>query len=362
MATFSGFAKCGETANGAATNPFELTRHLHHPELCHRVAAGLVLALALAPAAHGQVPGMPSDERDRAWYTSFMARFNARVVPSFRVDPELHSRVSQAWDAMVLRLSEGKELRPSPFDQYPLLGFVDSRFVVMKARGPRGEDTYVVRSDEALAMPTLTSTLTDYLDGAIYPSLQAIALEEKARIENDPEYQPQLEQLAAQNPYQHGLAIRVPEMGPFRNRVVVFTGLGGRLGAADVAEYERQKWESGGRVLGVMRTQRWGVAVELADFEQDGRPVCRYRFVREVAAVRDTFVGQGRRGVLIRQPRLGPVLEVSGCLTDCDKPESWTRIHPDPAAEQSPAPRRRPALLPPPGSRMAADSGLLPPG
>jgi hypothetical protein len=363
MATVSEFATRSETASRPASSPFEPTHHLRHPELCRRLAACVLLAATLAPAASAQVPGIPSDEEERAWYLSFMKRFNARVTPSFRVDPEVHSRVARAWDAMVLRLSEGEELRPSPFEQYPLLGFVDSRFVVMRARTPRGEETFVVRSDEALAMPTLTSTLTEYLDGSIYASLQAIAQEEKSRVLADATYQPRLEQLAAQNPYQHGLPIRVPDMGPFKNRMVAFSGLGGRLTAADTADYEQRKWQAGNRqVVGVMRPQRWGVAVELVDLEQDGRAACRYRLVREVAAVRDTFVGEGRRGVLLRQPRLGPVIEVSGCVSDCESAESWTRIYPEATASPRVPAGPRPAPMAPPLSVLATEPGLLPPG
>jgi hypothetical protein len=302
----------------------------------------MLLVIGLEPAAFAQVPGMPEDESDRAWYTSFMTRFNARVVPSFRLDPDLQSRVARAWDAMMLRLSEEKETQPTPFDQYPLLSFVDDRFVVMKTRTPDGGETFVVRSDEALRTPTLTSTLVDYLDRTIYPSLHTIALEEKAKIEQHPSYQPVLAQLAAQNPYQHGMPIRVPELGPFRNRVVAFTGPGGRLSSSDVARFDEQKWEAGrGRVVTVTRASRWGHAVELADLEQDGAVVCRYRLVREIAAVRDTFVGVDRRGVLLRQPRLGPIVEVSGCTANCDSAESWTRIYPDAAPEPPREPRDR---------------------
>jgi hypothetical protein len=341
MAPASVFATLGETVARPAAKPSTPARHR---DLARCAAASFALAVALVPTAVAQVPGMPSDETERAWYTTFMTRFNARVLPSFSIDPETQSRVEGIWDAMVLRLFGGKAQRPSPFDQYPLLSFVDDRFMVMKTRTASGDDSYVVRSDEALQMPTLTSTLTQYLDSTIYPSLQAIAFEEKAKIEQHADYQPRLVQLAAQNPYQHGMPIRVPEMGPFKNRVVAFTGLNGRLSAADVADYEASKWSArDGRVVGVMRSYRWGLAVELADFEDQGRVVCRYRFVREVAAVRDTFIGQDRRGVLLRQPRLGPVVEVSGCVADCGEATSWQRIYPEAEAETKAARRPRPA-------------------
>ena len=360
MATASGFANESETAARAAS-ALPSTHSEHPPRFGHCLAACLVVAAAAAPAAVAQVPGMPADENERAWYTSFMTRFNARVLPSFSVDPDAQSRVARAWNAMVLRVAGGEDLQPSPLDQYPLLSFVDDRFVVMKTRTPKGEESFVVRSDEALEMPTLTSTLVDYLDHTIYPSLQAIALEEKAKLEQHPDYQPGLAQLAAQNPYQHGMGIRVPELGPFKNRVVAFTGVGGRLSEADVALYEERKWSArGNKVIGVMRAHRWGVAVELADLERGGEVVCRYRLVREVAAVRDTFVGEARRGVLLRQPRLGPVIEVSGCVADCDRPDSWTRIFPEVDATNDREPRRqRQPLLPPP--EAIADRGFLPP-
>lgn len=348
MATYRVFAQESATAvRPAATSPAAPSHRLLSPG--RRAAACCLVAAALAPAAVAQVPGMPSEEGDRAWYTAFMTRFNARVLPSFRVDPEVQSRVKRVWEAMLARIAGGRERQPSPLDQYPLLGFVDDRFVVMKVRTPEGDQSFVVRSEEALAMPTLTSTLVEYLDGTIYPSLRAIADEERARIAASAGYEPRLDQLAAQNPYQHGMPIRVPEMGPFKNRMVVFTGLGGRLTASDVADYEAHKWNAGdGKVVGVMRSHRWGVAIELADLEREGRVECRYRFVREVAAVRDTFVGEGRRGVLLRQPRLGPVVEVSGCLADCDAPESWTPIYPEPGErnERRQPPRRGPSLLP----------------
>lgn len=42
-----------------------------------------------------------------------------------------------------------------------------------------------------------------------------------------PDYEPRLKQLAAQNPFLHGLPIRVPEMRPFENGPVVFGDRGG---------------------------------------------------------------------------------------------------------------------------------------
>ncbi len=163
-----------------------------------------------------------------------------------------------------------------------------------------------------------------------------------------PDYQPRLEQLAAQNPFLHGLPIRVPELGPFKNRLVVFGGRGGRLSAADTAGYERRKWEAGARqVTGVMRNQQWGVAVEVADLVEDGRTVCSYRLVREVAAVKDDFVGEGRRGVLLRQPRLGALLEISGCVGGCEDKTRWTRIFPEvEKGRVAPSPLQRQPLLP----------------
>jgi hypothetical protein len=277
------------------------------------------------------MPGIPKDETERAWYTAFMARFNARVTPSFRVDAELATRVSHAWDAMVLRLTGGKGAHPTPLEQYPLLSFVDDRFLVMKFKDHRGKDSFVVRDDDGPGVPTLSSSLTTYLDDVIFPSLQAIAEEERQKLLAHPEYEPRLDQLSAQNPFQHGLPIRVPEMGPFKNRMVAFSGTGGRLSENDTADYEQRKWDGGTRhVVGVMRDQQWGVAVELADLVEEGRLVCRYRLVREVAAVKDAFVGEGRRGVLLRQPRLGSIIEVSGCVEGCDQPERWTRIFPEP--------------------------------
>src|SRR6185503_1229141 len=284
----------------------------HHPRilgLC--CAVGVLLAADVHPARAAQLPGLPSDETDRAWYTAFMARFTARVVPSFRVDGELATKVSHAWDAMVSRLTGGKGAQPTPLDQYPLLSFVDDRFLVMKYKDPHGKDSFVVRDDDGPGVPTLSSSLASYLDGVIYPSLQAIAEEERQKLLEFPDYQPRLDQLSAQNPFQHGLPIRVPEMGPFQNRIVAFTGPGGRLSAKDTADYEQRKWDGGPRqVVGVVRDQQWGVAVELADLVEQGQVVARYRLVREVAAVKDSFVGEGRRGVLLRQPRLGAVIEV----------------------------------------------------
>jgi hypothetical protein len=338
MATTSVFAKKSETANGPARSP--IIRQASMPALLRACVAALPLC-ALGTAAAAQVPGMPEDAGERVWYTTFMTRFNARVLPSFRVDSDLESRLSRAWDAMVERMiAGGKGREPSPLEQYPLLGFVDDRFVVMRATTSRGKATFVVRGEELRDVPTLSSTLDSYLRDAIYPSLRAIAEEERQKIAQHPDYQPRLGQLSAQNPYQHGLAIRVPDMGPFKNRRIVFSGPGGRLSAVETAEYEASKWSAGGRqVTGVMRPQRWGVAVEELELVQRGAVVCRYQLVREVAAVTDTFVGEGRRGVLVRQPTLGAVLAVRGCVAGCDQPAAWTRIHPE--RDDAPGPSRQ---------------------
>jgi hypothetical protein len=323
------FRLSAETGHVARRSPFGSAPH--HPRLLGLCCAvSLLLAAGLAPAFAAQMPGLPSDETERAWHTAFRARFNARVTPSLRIDADLAARVSHAWDTMVLRLTGGKGAHPTPLDQYPLLSFVDDRFLVMKLKDHRGKDSFVVRDDDGPGVPTLSSSLTTYLDEVVFPSLQAIAEEERQKLLAHPGYEPRLDQLSAQNPFQHGLPIRVPEMGPFKNRVVAFSGPGGRLTARDTADYERRKWDGGPRVVGVVRDQQWGVAVELADLVEEGRLVCRYRLVREVAAVKDSFVGEGRRGVLLRQPRLGSIIEVSGCLEGCDQPQSWTRIFPEP--------------------------------
>ena len=157
------FAKASERAAPPATSPSS-PRSERPRERARLLAVCALMAGALVPASYAEVPGAPTDAAERVWYTSFMTRFNARVRPSFSVDPEIQSRVVRVWDAMVMRVTELQERQASPLDQYPLLSFVDDRFVVMKARTPRGEDTFVVRSQEALAMPTLTSTLVDYLD------------------------------------------------------------------------------------------------------------------------------------------------------------------------------------------------------
>ncbi len=346
-----------ESGPAARRSPFGSAPH--HPRilgLC--CAVGLLLAAGIVPTFAAQMPGIPNDETERAWYTAFMARFNARVIPSFHVDAELATRVSHAWDAMVLRLTGGKGAHPTPLDQYPLLSFVDDRFLVMKFKDHRGKDSFVVRDDDGPGVPTLSSSLTTYLDDVIFPSLQAIAEEERQKLLAHPEYEPRLDQLSAQNPFQHGLPIRVPEMGPFKNRMVAFSGPGGRLSEKDTADYEQRKWDAGSRrVVGVVRDQQWGVAVELADLMEEGRLVCRYRLVREVAAVKDAFVGEGRRGVLLRQPRLGSIIEVSGCLDGCDQPERWTRIFPEPAKERvAPSRMVRQPRLPDVGDpRVAGD-------
>jgi hypothetical protein len=317
-----------------------------------------VAGLATPASARDGLPGTPEDAGERAWYTSFMARFHARVLPSFRIDAELESKLTRAWDGMVRRLA-GRESAPSPLEQYPLLGFVDDRFVVMRITTPSGEESFVVRSEELRGTPTLSSTLSAYLDEVIYTSLEAIALEERERIRRQPAYQPSLAQLAAHNPFQHGLPIRVPDMGPFKNRVVAFTGPGGRLSADDTAEYERRKWEAGSRhVVGVARPQRWGVAVEVADLVQRGEVIARYRTIREVAAVADELVGEGRRGVLLRRPRLGAVVRVSGCLGSCEDASRWTTIYPEAAPAPEPGRRRAPVPL---GFGVPAGAHLHPP-
>jgi hypothetical protein len=313
--------------------------------------AGLLLAAGFAAAASAAVPltPLPDDETGRAWHATFTARLDARVVPHLKVDAELASRVSRLWDSMVQRLTGGKGSPPTPLEQYPLLSFVDDRFLVMKVKDVRGKDTFVVRADESQNVPTLSSTLSEYLGGVVYPSLQGIAEEERQKMVEHPAYEPRLEHLSAQNPYLHGLPIRVPEMGPFKNRIVAFSGIAGRLTPTDTARFDDVKWKAGSRrVVGVIRNYPWGVAVERADLVEGGAVVCRYRLVREVAAVKDSFVGEGRQGVLLRQPRLGPVLEVSGCLADCEDAASWTRIFPEPGAERPPLPgaTRRPR---PPG-------------
>lgn len=347
MATLPGF--CAEREKAARRSPVPSGLHRHRI-LGARCAVGLLLTVGLIPSVRAaQMPGMPTDATERAWYTTFMTRFNARVIPSFRIDPELEAKVVRVWEGMVMRLTGGKGAHPTPLDQYPLLSFVDDRFLVMKIKDPHGKDSFVVRADDSGQVPTLSSTLADYLDDSIYPSLRAIAEEERQRIVEDPEYQPSLQQLAAQNPFLHGLPIRVPEMGPFKNRIVAFTGPGGRLSAAETADYDQRKWQEAGarKVVGVVRNQQWGFAVELADLVEQGNTVCRYRFVREVAAVKDEFVGEGRRGVLLRQPRLGAVTEISGCLGGCEESAHWTRIYPEPEKGRvAPSPLLRQPSMP----------------
>ena len=348
MATLPGFSAEREKAARRSPVPSALNRHRI---LGARCAVGLLLTAGLIPCLRAaevvRMPGLPTDATERAWYTAFMTRFTARVVPSFRVDPELEAKVASLWDSMVMRLTGGKGAYPTPLDPYPLLSFVDERFLVMKIKDSHGKDSYVVRADNG-QMPTLSSTLVAYLDDVIYPSLRSIAEEEKQKLVEQPGYEPSLQQLAAQNPFLHGLPIRVPEMGPFKNRIVAFTGPLGRLSAAETAEYDARKWEAAGgrKVLGVVRSAQWGMAVEIADLVEEGRTVCRYRFVREVSAVKDEFVGEGRRGVLLRQPRLGPLLEISGCLGDCEQAARWTRIFPEPEKGRAPSPLPRKPLMP----------------
>ena len=353
MATVPVIAGRSETALRSTRLLPPATSH-HHPRSGACLATALLLATAFVPALGAQVPGLPEDEGERAWYMTFMSRFNARVLPSFRVDPEIQSRVARVWDAMVLGLARERSAQPSPLDQYPLLSFVDDRFVVMKTPSTVGEESFVVRSDEALAMPTLTSSLVEYLDRSVYASLRTIAEEEKAKLEEHPDYEPRLAQLAAQNPYQHGLPIRVPDLGPFKNRMVAFTGLNGRLTASEIARYDQQKWTGRpDQVVGLMHQHRWGVAIELADLEHGGEVMCRYRLVRPVAAVRDSFIGKDRRGVLVRQPRLGPVIEISGCLANCEEPTSWARIYPEAEVEEEQPQRPRRSL-----PMVTADEGI----
>jgi hypothetical protein len=339
MVTASVVAVESETTAGAA--PFRDTACAPVVDVAAAVA---LLLLLTSPCLAATLPGVPTDAAERAWYTTFMTRFNARVAPSFRIDPDLEAKVARVWDDMVQRFAGGKAPRPTPLDQYPLLSFVDERFLVMRVKVPHGRDSFVVRTDAGT--PTLTTTLEGYLDDVIYPSLSAIADEERRKIADHPEYEPRLGQLSAQNPFQHGLPIRVPEMGPFKNRMVVFTGTAGRLTESETSDYEQQKWNAGERrIVGVMRDHQWGVAVEFADLVEAGQVICHYRAVHEVAAVKDTFVGVGRRGVLLRQPRLGSVVEVSGCQSACDQTASWTRIYPDAADVRAPAGPQRP--LPP---------------
>src|SRR6185436_4703669 len=110
---------------------------------------GLLLTAGLIPCVRAaEMPGIPTDATERAWYTAFMTRFNARVVPSFRVAPELEAKVARVWDSMVMRVTGGKGAHPTPLDQYPLLSFVDDRFLVIKIQDSHGKDTYVVRADD----------------------------------------------------------------------------------------------------------------------------------------------------------------------------------------------------------------------
>jgi hypothetical protein len=326
------------SASRTATRPTPLPnghRSLRRHVLC--CAAGALLAASFAASAAAATTAPIGDPTERTWYSTFLARFNARVAPSLRVDDELAARVSQAWRAMVTRARGGEGRNETPLDQYPLLSFVDDRFLVMKIKDARGKESFVVRAEGA-SVPTLSTTLAGYLDEVVYPSLRAIAEEERSKLLEQPEYQPRLDQLAAQNPYLHGLPIRVPEMGPFKNRTVAFTGIPSRITAAESASYDEAKWRAGARkVVELVRNYQWGVAVEAVDLVEGDAVVCRYRFVREVAAVKDSFVGEGRRGVLLRQPRLGSVLEVSGCTSGCDEPTGWSLIFPEEA-------RRRPAL------------------
>jgi hypothetical protein len=363
------------SAAAARRSPFA-SRHRTRFQLGTAATLACVLCVAVPLASRAaQLPGMPTDESERAWYTAFMARFNARVVPSFHVNPELEAKLSRTWDSMVQRLTGGKGVRPTPLDQYPLLSFVDDRFLVMKVTTARGKDSFVVRADEADGnAPTLSSTLTSYLDEVVYASLSGIAEEERQKIEKYPEYEPKLQELAAQNPFLHGIPIRVPEMGPFKNRMVVFSGVAGRLTREDTASYEKQKWSGGEtHVVGVMRDHQWGVAVEAADLVEGDAVVCHYRVIREVAAVKDTFVGEGRRGMLLRQPRLGSILQVKGCVDGCEQPANWRVIYPEQAQVQTAGldpGLQRPNLPtaeasgPPPlddGPALAAPDPLLPP-
>lgn len=67
-----------ESGPAARRSPFGSAPH--HPRilgLC--CAVSLLLAGGLVPAFAAQLPGLPSDETERAWYTAFMARFNAEA-------------------------------------------------------------------------------------------------------------------------------------------------------------------------------------------------------------------------------------------------------------------------------------------
>src|SRR5262245_23211163 len=78
---------------------------IHHSQPIVRWTLGLLLTVGAQSFAYAaELPGAPADETERAWYATFMTRFNARVGPSFHVDPELVAKVSRAWDGMVERL------------------------------------------------------------------------------------------------------------------------------------------------------------------------------------------------------------------------------------------------------------------
>ena len=80
--------------------------------------------------------------------------------------------------------------------------------------------------------------------------------------------------------------------------------------------------------------------------------------MREVAAVKDEFIGEGRRGVLLRQPRLGAVTEISGCLGGCEDAAHWSRIYPEPdKGRGEPSP-----LLRQPAMTDVSDPGAPPAG
>jgi hypothetical protein len=332
------------------------------------LAAIATLLAAQTLPTHAEVPfGGRAEDRDH-WRQFFQTRVDARLSPSFSPDAELETRISRVWSALVGRLAPKGGSALDPLQQYPVLGFVDEQFFVMKYRTPAGKDSFVVRAeaDGLDQVPTLTSTLRGFLQG-IYAALEEVADEAVTRMAAGDGYDPDFSELEAQNPFQHGNAIRVPDMGSFKNRLVRFTGLRGRLESAEMEGYERQKREAeAGQSLQLARAHRWGVAVEIAELVQEGLPTCFYRMVREVSAVNDRFVGEGRNGALLREPRLGPVLEVSGCVEACENPASWRRLFPDREEKAEPEARRRQARRPAPphlapGSGFG-DDGTEPPG
>jgi hypothetical protein len=288
--------------------------------------------LLTSPPVVAEGPGaFRLEEPPGQWASLFRAQLDTRLSHSFQEDRELEGRISQVWEALMARLGQRPEQTFDPFQQYPVLGLVDDQFYVMKYRAPGGRESYVVRAEaEPLReAPTLGSTLRSYLQ-ELYQALGEIAEEQVARMGAGEAHHPDFDALMEQNPYQHGEPIPVPDMGSFRNRALRFTGLGGRLEARDLEAYERLKAQvEAGQGLQVGRAHRWGLAVETAELVKEGSTVCRYRTVREVAVVRDRFVGEGRVGALLREPRLGTVLEVSACVEGCEAPENWHRLYPE---------------------------------